>query len=161
MKNLNEVLKKLQAIEEAKQKAKQEEKAIHTELLAGVSEEEKTKFISEALKEREKILAERKEVMQNAKKLLLVLREKTKILNEQIALFGYKQANTLRSVQSFSFTNRILKYHRAGVNEIEIDCNKPDWQKTFTAELAKQGIGVTDRVGANIVYRASKLLPTA
>lgn len=142
-----------------KAEMKKQKQIIATEYADCLSPEAKQEQIAEA----EKILNSAKEKAIAAKNTfkttMKAIKGDVSFAKEILSFVNYKQSNSLpHKKQEFSLVDNLLTLKRDGIEEIEIDVSKANWQKTFKAELARQGINGNDRVADNIVYKASLLV---
>lgn len=87
------------------------------------------------------------------------VKEDVTFAREILAFVNYKQTHSLKkAINQMVIEGNVLKFSREGIKDITIDISKADWQKTFKAELAKQGINGDNRIADNIVYKASLMI---
>jgi hypothetical protein len=162
-KTIAELLQEAKALKqkegEIKEAMKSQKKAIAVEYCDNLSEEEKAQQIAEAEKILNTAKAKAVELRDNFKKAMKQIRNDVAFAKEILDFVNYKQSNSLPKQKNvFTVNGQALTFNREGLKEITIDVSKANWQKTFKAELKKQGINGDDRVADNIVYKASKLI---
>jgi hypothetical protein len=162
-KTITELLQEAKALKqkerEIKEAMKSQKKAIAVEYCDNLSEEEKAQQIAEAEKILNTAKAKAVELRDNFKKAMKQIRNDVAFAKEILDFVNYKQSNSLPKQKNvFTVNGQALTFNREGLKEITIDVSKANWQKTFKAELKKQGINGDDRVADNIVYKASKLI---
>jgi hypothetical protein len=87
------------------------------------------------------------------------VKEDVSFAKEILAFVNYKQNYSLKKVvNQISVEGNTLHFRREGIKDITVDISKADWQQTFKAELAKQGINGENRIADNIVYKASLMI---
>ncbi len=159
----------LELLEEAKQ-LKQKEKDIKAEMKKQkqIIATEYSDCLSPEAKQKQ--IAQAEGILNSAKEKAITLRNEFKasmkeikegvsLAKEILSFVNHKQSNSLQHrKQEFILVDNILTLKRDGIKDITIDVSKANWQKSFKAELAKQGINGNDRVADNIVYKASLLV---
>jgi len=161
--SLAEMLAEVKALEakerELKAAMREKKRIAAVEYADNLSPEEKQKQIAEA----EAILATATKDTAKAKatfkESMLGIRERVSFAKEILAFVAWKQSASLPKVKnSITIEKNVLRFNREGLKEIAVDVSLPNWQGTFKAELAKQGINGVDRVADNIVYKAHTML---
>lgn len=144
---------------ELKAQMKAQKQIIAVEYADNLSPEAKQKQIADA----EAILGNANhkalELRKEFKAAMKQVKEDVAFAKEILAFVNYKQTHSLKkAVNQITVEGNILHFRREGLKDITVDISKANWQQTFKAELAKQGINGENRIADNIVYKASLMV---
>ncbi len=144
---------------ELKAQMKAQKQIIAVEYADNLSPEAKQQQIADA----EKILNTAKQTAEGLKSqykaAMKKIKEDVSFAKEILAFVNHKQTHSLKkAINQITVEGNVLLFQRKGIKDIAIDISKVNWQQTFKAELAKQGINGENRIADNIVYKASLMV---